>query len=89
MKDKRYILGDSHICHLFDDRYDEGNTIFFTYYDETEPYFEGELELLSDNGGEIYDFTTMETVATFEFTSDGNINLKCGELKLSGTFYKQ
>lgn len=71
------------------DRYDEGNTIFFTYYDETEPYFEGELELLSDNGGEIYDFTTMETVATFEFTSDGNINLKSGELKLSGTFYKQ
>ena len=71
------------------DRYDQGNTIFFTYYDETELYFEGELELLSDNGGEIYDFTTMETVATFEFTSDGNINLKSGELKLSGTFYKQ
>lgn len=82
-------VNDVRFISIIRDRYDQGNTIFFIYYDETEPYFEGELELLSDNGGEIYDFTTMETVATFEFTSDGNINLKSGELKLSGTFYKQ
>lgn len=82
-------VNDVRFISIIRDRYDQGNTIFFIYYDETEPYFEGELELLSDNGGEIYDFITMETIATFEFTSDGNIELKSGELKLSGTFYKQ